>query len=71
MSITLLRTKVRIFFGLKKNSEGKNKKYLGERIGKIQERGWGIKCMCMGGGLYNQFAVTEKGIFRIPVYCFY
>jgi hypothetical protein len=38
MSITLLRTKVRIFFGLKKNSEGKNKKYLGERIGKIQER---------------------------------
>ena len=25
----------------------------------------------LGGGLYNQFAVTEKGIFRIPVYCFY
>ncbi len=38
MSITLLRTKVRIFLGLKKNPEGKNKKYLGERIGKIQER---------------------------------
>ena len=38
MSITLLRTKVKIFFGLKKNPEGKNKKYLGERIGKIQER---------------------------------
>ena len=51
MSITLLWTKVRIFFGLKKNPEGKNKKYLGERIGKIQERGWGIKCMCMGGGI--------------------
>ena len=38
MSITLLRTKVKIFFGLKKNPEGKNKKYLGERIRKIQER---------------------------------
>jgi len=38
MSITLLWAKVRIFFGLKKNPERKNKKYLGERIGKIQER---------------------------------
>ena len=27
-----------LFFGLKKNPEGKNKKYLGERIRKIQER---------------------------------
>ena len=62
--------KDRHFFRLGKKFEGKNKKKFGKGLEKFKREVEELS-VCMMGGLYNQFAVTEKGIFRIPVYCFY
>ena len=49
----------------------KIKKKFGKGLEKFKREVEELSVCVWGGGLYNQFAVTEKGIFRIPVYCFY
>lgn len=51
--------------------EGKNKKKFGKGLEKFKREVEELSVCVWGGELYNQFAVTEKGIFRIPIYCFY
>lgn len=62
--------KDRHFLDQGKNLKEKIKKKFGKGLEKFKREVEELS-VCVWGGLYNQFAVTEKGIFRIPVYCFY